>query len=89
MAAPIYATDPEESVSMVPLDGLTALFHAPSGITHILASPAPEILAALRQGPTEISGLVARLRAAFELEGEEAIATRLDELEDAGLVRRA
>jgi len=89
MAAPIYVADLEEALAIVPLDGLTALFHAPSGITHILASPAPEILAALREGATDITGLVTRLRSVFDLEGEEAVAVRLDELEAAGLVRRA
>jgi PqqD family protein of HPr-rel-A system len=92
MAALRYIADPEDQVRAVPLDGLTALFHAPSGTTHIVAPPAPEILAALREGPADSAELLARLAARFDVEGEaaaEAIAARLAELEAAGLVRRA
>jgi PqqD family protein of HPr-rel-A system len=92
VAAPRYVADPVEDVRVVALDGLSALFHAPSGTTHIVASPAPEILAALRQGPTDIAGLLARLAAEFDVADDaapQAVAARLDELEAAGLVRRA
>jgi PqqD family protein of HPr-rel-A system len=89
MAGPIYIADSESAVSEVALDGLSVLFHAPSGTTHIVASPAPEILAALRAGPADSGELLRRLRARFDFDGEEAIHARLDELEAAGLVRRA
>lgn len=89
MAGPRYIADPESAVRSVELDGLTALFHAPSGMTHIVASPAPQILDALREGPADAAELLRRLRARFDFEGEEAIHARLDELEAAGLVRRA
>jgi PqqD family protein of HPr-rel-A system len=87
-----YVADPVEDVRAVALDGLSALFHAPSGTTHIVASPAPEILAALRQGPADIAELLARLAAAFDVADDaapRAVTARLDELEAAGLVRRA
>jgi PqqD family protein of HPr-rel-A system len=92
VGAPRYVADPVEDVRAVALDGLLALFHAPSGTTHIVASPAPEILAALRQGPADIAELLARLAAAFDVADDaapRAVAARLDELEAAGLVRRA
>jgi PqqD family protein of HPr-rel-A system len=89
MAGPIYIADPESAVRSVELDGLTALFHAPSGMTHIVAPPAPQILDALREGPADAAELLRRLRARFDFDGEEAIHARLDELEAAGLVRRA
>jgi PqqD family protein of HPr-rel-A system len=89
MAGPVYIADPESAVRSVELDGLTALFHAPSGMTHIVAPPAPQILDALREGPADAAELLRRLRARFDFEGEEAIHARLDELEAAGLVRRA
>ena len=62
-------------------------------MTHIVAPPAPEILdgAAGRARPTRPS-CSARLRARYDFEGDEAtsaIHARLDELEAAGLVRRA
>ena len=88
MAAPRYIADPAESLRTVALDGLSVLFHAPSGTTHIVASPVPEILGALREGPADAAELLMRLRRHFEIEGD-GIAARLDELEAAGLVRRA
>ena len=92
MAGPRYIADPEEKVRVVELDGLTALFHMPSGMTHIVAPPAPEILAALREGPATIADLIERLRARHDFEdgcGSEAVEARLTELEQAGLVRQA
>jgi PqqD family protein of HPr-rel-A system len=89
VAGPVYIADPESAVRSVELDGLTALFHEPSGMTHIVAPPAPQILDALRAGPADAAELLRRLRARFEFDGEEAIHARLDELEAAGLVRRA
>jgi PqqD family protein of HPr-rel-A system len=74
------------------LDGLTALYHRPSGMTHILVTPAPEILAALDDGPADADELLRRIGERFEIEAEdasEAVAARLAELEAAGLVRRA
>lgn len=88
MAAIRYIADPEEAVTVVALDGLSALFHAPSGTTHIVAPPAPEILAALRAGPADAAELLRRLRLHYEIEGD-ALEARLEELEQAGLVRRA
>lgn len=88
MADPVYISDPVEMRS-VALDGLSVIFHVPSGMTHIVAPPAPEILAALGAGPADAAELLRRLRTRFEFEGEEAIHARLEELEASGLVRRA
>ncbi|MFG6282122.1 HPr-rel-A system PqqD family peptide chaperone [Sphingomonas sp. S6] len=70
------------------LDMLVAVFHRSSGITHLLASPAPEILQALAAEPLDRDGLLAKLGEAFELGdgGADALAARLDELVAAGLV---
>jgi PqqD family protein of HPr-rel-A system len=90
MAGPRYIADPEDLIRKVELDGLTALFHLPSGMTHIVAPPAPQILDALAGAPSDVEELAERLSASFEIEGgEEAMAARLAELEAAGLVRRA
>ncbi|HYJ52585.1 MAG TPA: HPr-rel-A system PqqD family peptide chaperone [Allosphingosinicella sp.] len=87
MGDPIYIADSRD-VRSVPLDGLTLIYHAPSGMTHIVAPPAPEILEALDAGPADPAELLRRLRARFEFEGEDAIHARLEELEASGLVRR-
>lgn len=92
MALPVFAADPPQELRIVPLDGLVALFHLPSGTTHVVAPPAPQILEALHQGPGDARSILARIAARYEIEeGEarEAIAARLGELEAAGLVRRA
>jgi PqqD family protein of HPr-rel-A system len=92
MAGPRYIADPEAEYSAVPLEALTALYHRPSGMTHILAPPAPQILAALAGRAGSPEEVLARIADRFELEAEDppaAIRARLEELEAAGLVRRA
>ena len=90
MAGPRYIADPDALIRKVELDGLTALFHIPSGMTHIVAPPAPQILEALAGTPADADELAERLSRQFELEGGgEEMAARLAELEAAGLVRQA
>ena len=89
MAGPTYIADDRSTRLAVPLDGLTLVYHEPSGATHIVAPPAPEILEALAEGPADAAELLRRLRRKYEFDGEEAIHARLGELEEAGLVRRA
>lgn len=74
---------------MVPLDTFLAVFHRPSGTTHLLTSPAPEILAALAHSPATREALLARLAVDYDLEGQtEALTARLEELIAAGLIVR-
>jgi PqqD family protein of HPr-rel-A system len=90
VAGPVYIADDVDAVRRVPLDGLVALFHAPSGTTHIVAPPAPQILDALREGPGDARAILERMAALYEIEeGGDSIGARLAELEAAGLVRRA
>jgi PqqD family protein of HPr-rel-A system len=91
VSEPRYIADPEEDVSSVELDGLSLLFHRPSGMTHFVAAPAPQILAALRQGPADLAEIMGRLRAWYDFDIDEdvdALAARIGELESAGLVTR-
>ena len=89
MAGPTYIADDPRHVRQIELDGLAALFHRPSGMTHILAPPAPQILASLAT-PGDVTTLTSRIAETFDLEGgDEALAARLAELEAAGLIRRA
>ena len=87
MADPLFAVDPPEALRRVALEGLTALYHRPSGQTHIVSEPVPEILDALQQDACSAADLLVRLTG--EREGAEALAARLEELEAIGLVFRA
>jgi PqqD family protein of HPr-rel-A system len=90
MAGPHYVADRADDVRLVELDGLTALYHRPSGTTHILAAPAPQILAAIADDPATADEILARMAAGFDVDGDrDALLSRLAELEAAGLVRRS
>lgn len=92
MDRPIYSADPPEARIAVVLENLIAVFHAPSGQTHLLASPAPEILDALALGPATADAILERLSTSYAVDAthaREAIAARLNEMEASGLVFRA
>lgn len=89
MAEPLYAADPPEALRCAALDGLTVLYHRPSGQTHIVSEPVPEILDALQAGPCSAAELLARLTGSEDGGGREALTARLEELEATGLVFRA
>ena len=83
-----YAAPPADALLHVELDAFTATFHRPSGITHLLTSPAPEILAALQEEPLDADALLARLTRDYHLAdaNRAALTARLDELVEAGLL---
>ena len=89
MADPLFAADPPDHLRIVPLDALTAIYHRPSGQTHIVSEPMPEILAALGVGPMTAEQLLARLSETADIFADpEALLARLAELEAIGLVFR-
>lgn len=91
MTGPAYTADPPAARTSVALETLVTIFHAPSGMTHLLAPPAPEILDALAQGPADAATILARLADGHAIEGDDAllsVSARLDELEASGLVWR-
>lgn len=95
MSAPIlYRHEGDDAVLTRALDDIVLLFHRPSGQTHIVVSPVPELLAALRDGgPATAPDLLDRLSATYDL-GPAAdaigqIEAHLAELAALGLVRRA
>lgn len=81
----VYRADPPESLRIVTLDSLTAIYHRRSGQTHVVAEPVPDILAALHQGDAALATLAARLG----IEDVATLAVRLRELTETGLVATA
>jgi len=91
VAERFYRAAAAESLRIVPLDDFTVIFHRPSGLTHLVTAPAPQILAALSEEPLTRSALMARLGETFELgdASTEALDARLAELVATGLVEAA
>lgn len=93
MGGPRFVADPAADRPQIRTDGFAILYHRPSGMTHVVASPVPEMLDAIAGDPADVAQIVTRLAAEHDLAGEGAlediVAARLEELEAAGLVRRA
>lgn len=74
------------------LDSMTLLFHRPSGITHMLADPAPAILEVMEDAPLTAAEIASRLIEKFDVEAdmdaEHIVLARLEELSALGLVAR-
>ena len=89
---PRWRAPEPDRLSIVPLDGLTALYDRASGQTHLLADPMPQIPDALAQAPASAAQLADRLAANFDLSADgdvqAVIADRLAELAALGLVER-
>ncbi len=87
----LYRADPPGALLHEPLDAFTAVFHRPSGTTHLLASPAAEILAVLGREALSVDVLLERLEREYELvdADHQALIVRVQELVDAGLVQAA
>ena len=87
----VYRAPPIDGLLIAPLDEFTAVYHRASGITHLLTEPAPQILAVLGEGGLSLDALLDRLAEDYELSDgtREALAARLDELVEAGLVEAA
>ena len=86
----LYRAASPDSLIVAPVDLLTAIYHRASGQTHLMASPAPEILEALAEAPLDAAALLGKLRAAYDLGDADlaALTARLDELVETGLVER-
>lgn len=88
-----YYRDSDGATVACVLDDITILYHRPSGQTHMVVSPVPEILAALDDAPCSVAGVHARLYADYDMgdagEATALIAAHLVELAALGLVRAA
>ena len=94
MAGPytiIYRAEPAYQRLIEALDTLTLIYQRRSGITHIVAEPVPEILAAMGSDAVDAKTVALRLASEFDLDANEAetiIAARLEELATLGLVEK-
>lgn len=88
MTATRYRAPPADALLLHPLDPLCAVYHRAAGTTHLVASPVPEILAALAPAPLTPADLLATLESTYALADAdlEALQERLEELAEAGLV---
>ena len=88
----IYRPAPKDELVWHGLDSMTLLFHRPSGITHMLAEPAPAILEVMDNDWLTAAEIAQRLNRKFEIEpgadAENVVSARLNELFDLGLVAR-
>jgi PqqD family protein of HPr-rel-A system len=91
VTTPTYRSDFPQDCRTHPIDGMTLVFHRPSGATHFLDSPLPEMLALLAAAPMDAARLTAELCATLGLpEDDEAravVEARLADLVAIGLVQ--
>lgn len=87
----LYYRDAADRMLARPLDGLTLFYHRPSGITHMVDSPVPEILSTLTEEPLAAEAILDRLSRDYDLDGEGdalgLLTGHLEALCDLGLVR--
>ena len=94
MVAPTtyYRAELASQLLVEPLDAITLIYQRRSGITHMVAEPVPEILAAMAGKAVTAAILVAKLSDQFDLgtdeDAEAVVAARLEELAELGLVHR-
>ncbi|WP_438726140.1 HPr-rel-A system PqqD family peptide chaperone [Parasphingorhabdus sp. DH2-15] len=71
MTAMHYMIDPSSEWQKVSLDEMDVLFHRPSGQTHILIEPAPQIFDCLIEGATTLQSIHDRLASLYTYELED------------------
>lgn len=87
---PLYQAETADQRIVEPLDAMTLIYQRRSGITHMVAEPVPEILAAMGNDAVSAAVLAERLAAQFDLSDSDdvvaVIEARLQELAELGLV---
>jgi PqqD family protein of HPr-rel-A system len=88
----LYKAEPADQRLVEALDAMTLIYQRRSGITHMVAEPVPEMLAAMGDDAVDAATLVSRLEEQFDLgDAKDAvgvISARLEELAELGLVER-
>lgn len=86
-----FRAEPADQRLIEPLDVMTLIYQRRSGVTHIVAEPVPQILAAMGRDVVDAKIVTQRLAREFDLDPEQAIAIvqeRLEELSALGLVEK-
>lgn len=86
-----FRAEPADQLLIEPLDLLTVIYQRRSGITHIVAEPACEILAVMGDDTIDADEVARRLAVEYEFDGGDAveiIGVRLAELAHLGLIER-
>ncbi len=88
----VYSAEPADTFIVQPLGSITLIFQRRSGITHIVADPIPQILAAMGDDLCDAATIAAQMAMQYNLGdpkiAHDIIAARLEELEKLGLVER-
>ncbi|WP_022681336.1 HPr-rel-A system PqqD family peptide chaperone [Sphingobium bisphenolivorans] len=88
-----YRQDGPDALVACALEEMLLLYHRPSGQTHMVISPVPEILGELTAGPLAAGEIVDRLAQRYELGARDqavgAVEAHLAEMTALGLVRAA
>ncbi|MFK7841281.1 MAG: HPr-rel-A system PqqD family peptide chaperone [Sphingorhabdus sp.] len=89
---PKYRAAAKDDLIWHGLDSMMLLFHRPSGITHMLADPAPAILEVIEDAVLTAPEIADKMYLMFDIESdadsENIILARLEELSALGLVSR-
>ena len=88
-----YCREERDAIAACALDDITLLYHRPSGQTHMVISPVPEILDALDEAvPSTAAEVHDRLADRYELGDADGVIALIDshlaELTALGLARR-
>jgi PqqD family protein of HPr-rel-A system len=89
--SPVYKAEQADQILFELLDVMTLIYQRRSGITHIVAEPVPQILAAMGDDWLSAADVAKRLADMFEINVSDATAivtARLEELATLGLVER-
>ncbi len=91
MSQQFQAANPDDLI-LHELDAMTAIFHRPSGLTHVVADPVPAILEVMGASAMTAATVARLLSEQFELEPgadvENVVLARLDELCALGLAEQ-
>jgi len=69
--APVYRAAAADSMRRIGLGALQAVYHRPSGLTHLLADPAPALLDLIARHPCNADAALAALHAEYRIDADD------------------